>query len=150
MIGLESSFLLVAHAKQHGILHRAASQIRDFRSSQTVWGNSAGPHGVYICITPLPSSNLDSNAIDLYIARLSTIFLQQKYLFSLVTMPSQSEENGTMYYDGVTRVDTAQTINITKEMFEKLYLQPQNRIHGDLRRTFGNPTPLCVTKILEI
>jgi len=46
-------------------------------------------------------------------------------------------------HDGeIDRVNTVETINMSKEMFEKLYLQPQNMIHGDLRRTFGNPTPL--------
>lgn len=29
-------------------------------------------------------------------------------------------------------------------MFEKMYLSPQNAVKGDLRSTFGNPTPLAL------
>ena len=34
------------------------------------------------------------------------------------------------------------SISISPELFEKLYLSPENRVAGDLRKTFGNPTPL--------
>jgi hypothetical protein len=37
------------------------------------------------------------------------------------------------------------SINIPKELFEKLYLSPQTAVKGDLRKTFGNPTPLYVS-----
>ena len=36
------------------------------------------------------------------------------------------------------------TVVLTPEMFEKLYLQPQTRVTGNLRTTFGNPTPVSV------
>lgn len=36
------------------------------------------------------------------------------------------------------------SVTISNEMFEKLYLNPQNRVKGDLRKTFANPTPLYV------
>lgn len=39
---------------------------------------------------------------------------------------------------------TAGSISISPELFEKLYLSPQNKVAGELRKTFGNPTPLCV------
>lgn len=42
------------------------------------------------------------------------------------------------------KIRTAGSISISPELFEKLYLSPQNRVHGDLRKTVGNPTPLCV------
>lgn len=44
--------------------------------------------------------------------------------------------------DHLNRVQTAQSVNISMETFEKMYLAPQNRIKGELRRTFANPTPL--------
>jgi hypothetical protein len=47
------------------------------------------------------------------------------------------KEGGTLQ-----REITAQSVNISMEMFEKLYLSPQNRVKGQLRKTFGNPTPL--------
>jgi hypothetical protein len=45
----------------------------------------------------------------------------------------------------LNRVETAQSVNISMEMFEKLYLSPENKVKGDLRKTFGNPTPLSET-----
>ncbi|KAK5136310.1 hypothetical protein LTR08_003683 [Meristemomyces frigidus] len=36
------------------------------------------------------------------------------------------------------------SINISAELFEKLYLNLPNRVSGDLRRTFANPTPLAL------
>ena len=40
------------------------------------------------------------------------------------------------------RFRTSNTVTMTPELFEKLYLGPQNNVKGDLRKTFGNPTPL--------
>lgn len=44
--------------------------------------------------------------------------------------------------DALRRIRTAGSISISPELFEKLYLSPQNAVKGDLRKTFGNPTPL--------
>lgn len=46
------------------------------------------------------------------------------------------------------RIRTAGSISISPELFEKIYLSPQNAVKGDLRRTFGNPTPLCLIGFL--
>lgn len=43
------------------------------------------------------------------------------------------------------RIQTAASIAIPPELFEQLYLAPQNRVKGQLRQTFGNPTPLGMT-----
>ncbi|KAF1832541.1 hypothetical protein BDW02DRAFT_422016 [Decorospora gaudefroyi] len=43
---------------------------------------------------------------------------------------------------------TAGSISISPELFEKLYLSPQNKVAGDLRKTFGNPTPLALIGFL--
>ena len=40
------------------------------------------------------------------------------------------------------RIRTAGSVSLSPELFEKLYLSPENRVKGDLRKTFGNPTPL--------
>ncbi|KAF2801392.1 uncharacterized protein BDZ99DRAFT_239685 [Mytilinidion resinicola] len=50
--------------------------------------------------------------------------------------------------EALRRIQTAGSISISPELFEKIYLSPQNRIHGDLRRTFGNPTPLALIGFL--
>lgn len=43
------------------------------------------------------------------------------------------------------RIRTAGSISISPELFEKIYLSPQNKVAGELRKTFGNPTPLYVS-----
>lgn len=44
----------------------------------------------------------------------------------------------------LNRIRTAGSISISPELFEKLYLSPQNVVKGDLRKTFGNPTPVAL------
>lgn len=46
--------------------------------------------------------------------------------------------------DTLNRFRSATSISMSPELFEKLYLSPQNKIKGELRKTFGNPTPMCV------
>ncbi|CAI6337213.1 unnamed protein product [Periconia digitata] len=46
------------------------------------------------------------------------------------------------------KIRTAGSISISPDLFEKLYLSPQNRVKGDLRKTFGNPTPLALIGFL--
>ncbi|KAI1501736.1 GPR1/FUN34/YaaH-class plasma membrane protein [Biscogniauxia marginata] len=58
--------------------------------------------------------------------------------------------DGTPKINGVEHVDNTngnheflqKSISIPPELFEKLYLSPQNQVKGDLRKTFGNPTPI--------
>lgn len=44
------------------------------------------------------------------------------------------------------QIRSAGAVSISAELFEKLYLSPKNEVKGDLRKTFGNPTPMCVTR----
>lgn len=44
--------------------------------------------------------------------------------------------------DALRRIRTAGSISISPELFEKIYLSPQTAVKGDLRKTFGNPTPV--------
>lgn len=46
--------------------------------------------------------------------------------------------------EALKRIRTAGSISISPELFEKLYLSPQNKVKGELRKTFANPTPLYV------
>ncbi|KAK9480742.1 GPR1/FUN34/yaaH family-domain-containing protein [Lipomyces japonicus] len=46
--------------------------------------------------------------------------------------------------EALQRVRTAGSISISPELFEKLYLTPKKTVKGDLRQTFGNPTPLAL------
>lgn len=42
------------------------------------------------------------------------------------------------------------TMSISPELFERLYLGPQNKVSGDLRRTFANPVSTIGTGCLLI
>jgi len=46
------------------------------------------------------------------------------------------------------RIRTAGSISISPEQFEKLFLSPQNKVQGQLRSTFANPTPLALLGFL--
>jgi len=46
------------------------------------------------------------------------------------------------------RIQTTGSLSISPELFEKIYLSPQNRVAGELRKTFGNPTPLALSGFL--
>jgi len=43
--------------------------------------------------------------------------------------------------EALKRITTG-SLSISPELFEKIYLSPQNKVAGELRKTFGNPTPL--------
>ncbi|KAL1800853.1 hypothetical protein ACET3X_001195 [Alternaria dauci] len=55
-----------------------------------------------------------------------------------------SVDSGTALH----HIRTAGSISISPELFEKLYLSPQNKVKGELRKTFGNPTPLALIGFL--
>ena len=44
--------------------------------------------------------------------------------------------------EALARLRTTNSVTMSPELFEKLYLQPMGNVKGDLRKTFGNPTPL--------
>jgi len=46
------------------------------------------------------------------------------------------------------KIQTSGSISISPELFEKIYLSPQNKVAGDFRKTFGNPTPLALVGFL--
>ncbi|PSK33943.1 Protein alcS [Elsinoe australis] len=48
----------------------------------------------------------------------------------------------------LNRIRTAGSISISPELFEKIYLSPQNKVSGELRKTFANPTPIALVGFL--
>lgn len=46
--------------------------------------------------------------------------------------------------DQLRRALTNSNMTLSPELFERLYLSPQNRISGELRKTFANPTPVAI------
>lgn len=53
--------------------------------------------------------------------------------------------NDTEFDRALNRARTTGNVSISAELFEKLYLSPKTAVKGDLRATFGNPTPVYVT-----
>ena len=45
----------------------------------------------------------------------------------------------------LNKMRSAESIMMSPEMFEKLYLAPQRQVRGHLTQTFANPTPLAIT-----
>jgi hypothetical protein len=52
---------------------------------------------------------------------------------------SRAQQEGL---ENLTRYETADSVYLPKETFEKIYLNPHIPVKGQLRKTFGNPTPL--------
>jgi uncharacterized protein YcbK (DUF882 family) len=44
--------------------------------------------------------------------------------------------------DALKQFRSAASVQMSPELFEKLYLSPMNEVKGNLRQTFGNPTPM--------
>ncbi|KAI8724146.1 hypothetical protein NCS52_00272300 [Fusarium sp. LHS14.1] len=61
-------------------------------------------------------------------------------------MTTEKFENGNDLKGGhlnaIESVRSAANITMSSELFEKLYLSPPNAVKGNLRQTFGNPTPM--------
>lgn len=50
--------------------------------------------------------------------------------------------------DILRKIRTVDTVAIPLDVFEKLYLNPQQPAVGRLRKTFGNPTPVALVGFL--
>jgi len=63
---------------------------------------------------------------------------------------SSKDSNDVEAYqqEQLQRHATAHSVAIPLDVFEKMYLTPQNSVKGDLRKTFGNPTPLIMIGFL--
>jgi len=50
--------------------------------------------------------------------------------------------------EALRKIRTTGSLSISPELFEKIYLSPQNKVAGELRKTVGNPTPVALTGFL--
>ncbi|KAK9467065.1 GPR1/FUN34/yaaH family-domain-containing protein [Lipomyces arxii] len=60
---------------------------------------------------------------------------------------ARQKENGSLNSDRdemLHRIRTSNSVTISPELFEKLYLSPERAVKGNLRQTFANPTPLAL------
>lgn len=70
-----------------------------------------------------------------------------KYVNDSPVSPYQAGRDHTSD-EALHKLRTANSVTISPELFEKIYLNPQNNVKGDLRQTFGNPTPLALLGFL--
>ncbi len=64
-----------------------------------------------------------------------------------ISVVSNGADTTTVHQE-LSRHQTDASFTIPMEAFEKMYLSPQNRVKGDLRNTFANPTPLALMGFL--
>lgn len=69
------------------------------------------------------------------------------YLNNSPTSPYDPGRDATSD-EALHKVRTANSVTLSPELFEKLYLSPQNNTKGDLKSTFANPTPLALLGFL--
>lgn len=75
-------------------------------------------------------------------ATLLAIFDQSLTIIVLTGSSGYHLDNSMDPDTALRKIQTSGSISISPELFEKIYLSPQNKVSGDLRKTFGNPTPL--------
>jgi hypothetical protein len=73
--------------------------------------------------------------------KMSTTPIDGSIHESAMSSPTQDKRNEALH-----RIRTAGSVSIPPELFEQLYLAPHHRVKGQLRQTFGNPTPLGETR----
>ena len=73
------------------------------------------------------------------------------------TRPNHLNDSPTLPYhhgrdvpsdEALHKLKTANSVTMSPELFEKIYLNPQNAVKGELRNTFANPTPLALLGFL--
>jgi hypothetical protein len=59
---------------------------------------------------------------------------------STQTIKTQNDSRDEM----METVQPSVSVTMSPELYEQLYLSPKNQVKGELRQTFGNPTPIGV------
>ncbi|KAF4996646.1 hypothetical protein FGRMN_4392 [Fusarium graminum] len=62
--------------------------------------------------------------------------------------PSINGKTESLHRAEMEHIKPTMSVPMSPEMFEQLYLQPHNNVKGDLRKTFGNPTPIALAGFL--
>lgn len=57
-------------------------------------------------------------------------------------MSNKSTPNNESHDEMLETVQPSVSVTMSPELYEQLYLSPKNQVKGELRQTFGNPTPL--------
>lgn len=59
-----------------------------------------------------------------------------------VNLEKGESHNSTSHEEMLSRVRTANSITIPPDIFEQMFLSPENKVKGQLRQTLANPTPI--------
>ncbi|CAK7220383.1 hypothetical protein SCUCBS95973_004135 [Sporothrix curviconia] len=62
--------------------------------------------------------------------------------FDTIQTSGQNSDAEKGQMDALRETTTNRSVVMSAEMFEKLYLSPHNKVKGELRQTYGNPTPI--------
>ncbi|TVY51797.1 Protein alcS, partial [Lachnellula cervina] len=95
---------------------------------------------------PISGNNYQDNASTLYPNSDAAPISSNNYNQQSRTdyYHQNGDGNGSVDVNGAPLEQTQSSLSISPALFEKLYLSPQNAVKGDLRKTFGNPTPLAL------
>lgn len=98
------------------------------------------PRGVQCGVNPIPSVSVPR----LYIkpTRLKVLPRLYVYIPTSTLFPSFSKLASLSNRILAAETPHNASVGIPMEVFEKMYLNPETRVKGELRKTFANPTPL--------
>ncbi|CAK7233971.1 hypothetical protein SBRCBS47491_008790 [Sporothrix bragantina] len=68
--------------------------------------------------------------------------------FDTIHTSGQNSDAEKGHMDALRETTTNRSVVMSAEMFEKLYLSPHNKVKGELRQTYGNPTPMALVGLL--
>lgn len=103
-----------------------------------------------ILVVPLISVVLSSCLLtrSLYQNQITSPGATSNEIFPPLLFITSNMNPSKMGGEALSRLDTISSVALTPEQFERLYLGPPNKVKGDLRKTFGNPTPLGIAGLL--
>jgi len=110
---------------------------------------TAPPHENANLTAPAPNFNGTGAPLEKDFSNNGNSFSSNRWLSSPVFAAPDNAALGNPYHlgahhdsdDAPKRIRIVGSTSVSPELFEKIYLS-QNRVHGDLRKAFGNPTLL--------
>lgn len=109
-----------------------ATNVDTYRAAQNNESLTTGGGGGGGSPSPPHEKDFSNGELDFISSMISTINAISGYHL----------DNNMGSDDALRKIRTTGSLSISPELFEKIYLSPQNKVSGELRKTFGNPTPL--------
>ncbi|KAF1344199.1 GPR1/FUN34/yaaH family-domain-containing protein [Delphinella strobiligena] len=111
-------------------------------------GNDSGNYNATRNNVNLTSGSIDDGPLEKDFSNGKVHPTDDHVKRNLRSRPGYHLDNSVGSDTALRKIRTAGSISISPELFEKIYLTPQNQVKGDLRKTFGNPTPLALVGFL--